>query len=68
MTKCPRCLDRDVHKSLAKHFFEGLGWFLIGRQPVRCYNCTYRFSTWLFSSVKPRVYHYGQKHRAKSAA
>jgi hypothetical protein len=67
MIRCPRCDRRDVHKSSAKSFGEKLGLTLILRKPVRCYDCTFRFTTWIFSRVKPRITMYGRKSKMAAA-
>lgn len=67
MIRCPRCDRREVHESSAKSFGEKLGWTLILRKPVRCYECTFRFTTWIFNRVKPRITMYGRKSKMVAA-
>jgi DNA-directed RNA polymerase subunit RPC12/RpoP len=67
MIRCPRCERRDIHRSSAKSFGEKLGLTLILRKPVRCYECSFRFTTWIFRRVKPRIGGYGQKSKTVAA-
>ncbi len=67
MPRCPRCYERDIHKSKAKSFGERLMWLLILRRTVRCYSCMHRFTVSVFRRVKPRQYGYGQKRKSAVA-
>jgi hypothetical protein len=55
MLRCPQCCQRDIHKSQAKNLSERLGWLLLLRRPVRCYECGYRFTALIIRRVKPRI-------------
>jgi transcriptional regulator NrdR family protein len=68
MLRCPRCYERDIHKSKGRSFGERLLWLLILRRPVRCYTCTYRFTTFIFRRIKPRQFGYGQSRSKKAVA
>lgn len=67
MARCPRCYERDIHKSKARSFGERLLWLLIFRRPVRCYSCMHRFTLSIFRHAKARQYRYGQKRRSVAA-
>ena len=68
MIRCPRCYERDIHKSKARSFGERLMWLMILRRPVRCYSCTFRFTAWIFRRVKPRQFGYGQGRSKRAVA
>ncbi len=67
MLRCPRCYERDIHKSKPRSFGERLLWLMILRRKVRCYSCMNRFTVFIFRRVKARQYGYGQKRKSVAA-
>ncbi len=66
-SRCPRCLDRDIHKSRLQSPIDLLRLFVL-RRPVRCYSCMLRFSEWIFIKVLPRQTVYDRYGKRKSVA